>query len=43
MLRDNRLLRDLKPPPEEVKDALERLRPRAWRDDDLSDTDGEEV
>lgn len=28
---------------EEVKDALERLRPRAWRDDDLSDTDGEEV
>jgi DNA-binding transcriptional regulator YiaG len=29
--------------PEEVKDALERLRPRAWRDDDLSDTDGEEV
>jgi transcriptional regulator with XRE-family HTH domain len=29
--------------PEEVKDALERLRPRAWRDDDISDTDGEEV
>jgi len=29
--------------PEEVKDALERLRPRVWRDDDLSDTDGEEV
>jgi len=29
--------------PEEVKNALERLRPREWRDDDLSDTDGEEV
>jgi transcriptional regulator with XRE-family HTH domain len=31
--------------PEEVKDALERLRPRAWRDSDMdtSDTDGEEA
>ncbi len=28
--------------PEEVESSLERLRPRAWRDDDISDLDDEE-